>query len=143
MNQKQIGYFYLYKRCLFGEIHSPDTIPEHDGHYKFWIREAPKFFCTPDIQTVLLAFYGCDRGRITLHDKKYRLLGTMGVIRNKDKILKLFGFTEQDAVIVIPNDSHYRIMTQDKKVLKSYLKCFKVPKGYKYLIGMPPCKITS
>ena len=132
---KQVGYFYLYKRCLLGEIHAPDAKPLHDGHYRFWTSEAPRFFSTPDLQVVLGASYGCDRGRITIFDGKYRLLGTAGIMRNKDKVLKLFGFKNQDAVIVIADDDHYRIMPQDKEALKEYTGCFKVPKDYMFQIG--------
>ena len=91
MDQKQIGYFYFYKRCLLGEIHSPDTTSGYDGHYKFWTTEAPKVFCTPDIQTVLMASYGCDRGRITYQNKRYIFLGTPGIIKNRDimRLIKL------------------------------------------------------
>ena len=135
MNQKQIGYFYLYKKYLLGEMHNLDISPVFDGHYQFWTTEASKVFCTSDILTVLMASYGCDRGRITFQNKKFQLLGTAGIIKNKEKILQLFGFTEKDSVIVIPQDSHYRIMSQDKEVLKAYGKYFKVPVGYHYLIG--------
>ena len=135
MDQKQIGYFYLYKRYLLGEIHSPDTTSGYEGHHEFWTSEAPKVFCTPDIQTVLMASYGCDRGRITYQNKRYIFLGTPGIIKNRDKIFKLFGFNEQNSIILISDDDHYKIMPQDKETLKEYAKCFKVPKGYKYLIG--------
>ena len=129
---KMIGYFYLYKRCLLGEIHSPDTASLYDGHHHFWTSEAPKF-CTLDIS---LASYGCDRGRVTLQDNQYRLLGTPGVVKNKDKILEIFGFSLEDSVIIISNDDHYKTMKQDTEVLKAYEKYFKIPVGYKYLIGL-------
>ncbi len=137
MDQKKIGYFYFYKRCLLGELHSPDTTPSYDGHHAFWTNEASKVFCTPDIHTVLQASYGCDRGRITCQDKRYMLLGTPGIIKNRDKILQLFRFTEKDSVILIANDDHYK-STQDQEILRDYAKCFKVPSRYKYLLGSFP-----
>jgi hypothetical protein len=134
MDQKQIGYFYFYKRCLLGEIHSPDTTPVYKGHHAFWTNEASKVFCTSDMHAVLQATYGCDRGQITYQYKRYMLLGTPAIINNRDKILQLFRLTKEDSVILIANDDHYK-STQDQETLKNYWKCFKVPKRYKYLIG--------
>jgi hypothetical protein len=134
MDQKQIGYFYFYKRCLLGELHNPDTNPEYDGHHTFWTNEAPKVFCTPDVHAVQQASYGCDRGQITYQNKRYMLLGTPEIIKNRDKILQLFRFTEKDAVILIAHDDNHKSM-QDQETLKDYAKCFKIPRRYKYLIG--------
>ena len=134
MDQKQIGYFYFYKRCLLGELHSPETTPVYDGHHAFWTNEAPKVFCTPDIHTGLQASYGLEHGQITYQHKRYMFSGTPGVIKNRDKILQLFRFTEKDSVILISNDNKYK-STQDQETLKDYAKCFKVPRRYKYLIG--------
>ena len=134
MDQKQIGYFYFYKRYLLGELHSPDTKSVYDCHHAFWTNEAPKVFCTPDIHTVLQASYGFEHGQITYQHKRYMLSGTPGVIKNRDKILQLFRFTEKDSVILISNDNKYK-STQDQETLKDYAKCFKVPRRYKFLIG--------
>jgi hypothetical protein len=130
-----IGYFYLYKRFLLGEVHLPETAPDYEGHYQFWVHEAPRFFLTEHIPVITGASYGCDRGRITLFEGSYRLMGTAGVIRNADKILQLFGVSDVTTVLLIADDSHYKIIPQDRRMLGQFDDCFKIPENYPYLIG--------
>jgi len=130
-----IGYFYLYKRCLLGEAHMPEIVPAYEGHYQFWVHEAPRFFLTDHMRNIINASYGCDRGRITLYEGSYRLMGTAGVIRNAYKILRLFGFSNLLPVMVIAGDSHYKILLQDRSMLGQFADCFKLPQDYKHLIG--------
>ena len=130
-----IGYFYLYKSCLLGERHMPENASVYEGHYHFWVHEAPRFFLTEHMHDIINTSYGCDRGRITLFEGSYRLMGTAGVIRNTEKILQLFGFSNLLPVLVIADDRHYKIMPQDRRMLGQFTNCFKVPEGYTYLIG--------
>ncbi len=130
-----IGYFYLYKSCLLGERHMPENASVYEGHYHFWVHEAPRFFLTEHMHDIINASYGCDRGRITLFEGRYRLMGTAGVIRNADKIIRLFGFSNLLPVLVIADDRHYKIMPQDRRMLGQFKDCFKAPQSYKHLIG--------
>ena len=119
-----IGYFYLHKRSLLGEMHIPKDAPVYEGHYQFWVHEAPRFFLTEHMHDIINTSYGCDRGRITLFEGSYRLMGTSGVIRNTEKILQLFGFSNLLPVLVIADDRHYKIMPQDRRMLGQFTNCF-------------------
>lgn len=130
------GYYYLLHEHIIGETHDPETEPYHNGHADFWEHECGQFFsASPEINELQLCWYGCERGRITFIDGKFKALGTPGTFKHYEQILTLFGFNENDPVIPITHDNHYRIVDEDAGLLKRNSGKFSLPEKYEYLIG--------